>query len=391
MSASISHDILVVGGGPVGAAAALALRQAGFDVALLDRAAAPKPFDPTDYDPRVLALAPGAQRFLKQLGVWTEIAAARISPYVAMRVWERDPERALSFEASALGQAQLGWIVEHGLLVAALWRALDGAAIYSNAAIDAAEFVDGACVLRLVDGRRLAARLAVAADGADSPLRRFVGIPTLAWPYAQIALVCHVRTARPHRATAWQRFGAQGPLAFLPLADGRASNVWSADEPLARELLALDDAAFRERLGAASDDVLGDILHVTPRLSFPLRLVHASEYARPGLVLAGDAAHAVHPLAGQGVNLGLADAQTLAANLGAARAVGRDWSGMRTLARYARARKAANLEMLALTDALYRAFRQRAPGVRAALGLGMELVDRLAPLKNWLARQATGL
>jgi ubiquinone biosynthesis UbiH/UbiF/VisC/COQ6 family hydroxylase len=209
------------------------------------------------------------------------------------------------------------------------------------------------------------------------------------WHYAQRAIVCHVDTQRAHRGIAWQRFLASGPLAFLPLADGRCSIVWSAEEALAGELLALDDAAFAARLGEAAEHALGEVLRTTPRLSFSLRLLHAQDYARPGLVLVGDAAHTVHPLAGQGVNLGFADVQQLTSTLVEARDAGRDWSASRRLHSYARARKAANLEMLAVTDGLYRAFRLRLPGLKAALGLGLEAVDKLGPLKSWLARQAT--
>jgi 2-octaprenylphenol hydroxylase len=271
--------------------------------------------------------------------------------------------------------------------VNALWARLGGVQRREGVSIAGASFGEEHSALEWAGGG-VRARLLVAADGADSQLRELGGIDTVAWGYPQRALVCQVRTQRPHRGTAWQRFLDSGPLAFLPLADGRCSIVWSAEEALARELLGLDDMAFRQRLEEASEGALGTMLEATPRLSFPLRLLHAREYARPGLVLAGDAAHAVHPLAGQGVNLGLADAAQLAATLVQARAAGRRWWALRTLQSYARARKAANLEMLAVTDGLYRAFRARAPGLRAALGLGMEAVDRLEPLKAWLARQA---
>lgn len=388
MPTSQQYDVAVVGGGPVGAAAALALHQQGFRTVLVERAAAPAPWDPASYDLRVYALAPHSARLLDRLGAWASIRARRISPYARMRVWERGPEHALEFDGAASGQAELGWIVEHGLVVDALWARLDGVTRYERAAIESAEFGEAGASLRLADGRSLQARLLLAADGADSQLRGLAGIETVGWAYAQRAIVCHVRTARPHCATAWQRFLASGPLAFLPLADGRCSIVWSAEEPLAQELLALDDAAFLARLTEASEGALGEVTATTPRISFGLRLLHAAEYVREGLVLVGDAAHTVHPLAGQGVNLGFGDVEQLAASLGQAREAGRDWAGLRNLQRYARARKAANLEMLAVTDGLYRAFRLRLPGVRAALGLGMEAVGRLGPLKDWLARQA---
>lgn len=384
-----TFEIVVVGGGPVGAAAALALRQQGFDVALLERGTAPPPHNPADYDLRVYAMARHSARLLEQLGVWPSIAERRISPYRAMRVWERGPARALRFDAADGGGAELGWIVEHGLLVDALWAGLDGVNCYQGAQIEQLQLDDEGALLRLQDGRGLRARLVVAADGADSQLRALAGIGTVGWNYSQRAIVCHVHTERPHRATAWQRFLASGPLAFLPLADGRCSIVWSAEQALTQELLALDDASFLSRLGEASEYALGAIYAGTRRLSFPLRLLHAQDYARSGLVLVGDAAHTVHPLAGQGVNLGLADAGQLAQTLVQARGAGRDWWSLRNLQRYARARKADNLEMLALTDGLYRAFRLHLPGVKAALGLGMEAVDRLGPLKAWLSRQAT--
>ncbi len=385
---SLSYDVIVVGGGPVGAAAAIALKQQGFNTALVERMGAPAPYDPASYDLRVYALAPHSARLLDRLGAWRPIRERRISPYAAMRVWERGPEHALEFDGAASGMAELGWIVEHGLVVDALWAQLYSVTRHERATIQSAEFGETGSSLHLADGRSLRARLVVAADGADSQLRGLAGIDTVSWPYAQRAIVCHVQTSRPHNATAWQRFLASGPLAFLPLADGRCSIVWSAEDPMAQELLALDDAAFMARLGEAFEGALGEVTATTPRISFPLRLLHAQDYTRPGLVLIGDAAHAIHPLAGQGVNLGFADVEQLAAVLAEAREAGRDWSAPRTLQRYARARKAANLEMLAVTDGLYRAFRLRLPGVKAALGLGMEAVGKFGPLKNWLARQA---
>ena len=383
-----TFDIVVVGGGPVGAATAVALAQQGFAVALLERGSAPPAYDAADYDLRVYALAPHSARLLDGLGAWPNISSRRTSPYSGMRVWERGAEHALSFDCADSGRAELGWIVEHSLVVDALWARLEGVVRYERAAVESARFGDSGTVLRLADGRELRARLVVAADGADSQLRGLAGIDTVGWGYAQRAIVCHVRTQQPHRAIAWQRFLSSGPLAFLPLADGRCSIVWSAEEDLARELLALDDAAFMSRLAQALEHALGEVVQTTARVSFPLRLLHAQDYARAGLVLVGDAAHAIHPLAGQGVNLGFADVEQLVATLVEARDAGRDWSGLRNLQRYARARKAANLEMLTLTEGLYRAFRLRLPGLKAALGLGMEAVGKLGPLKAWLARQA---
>jgi ubiquinone biosynthesis UbiH/UbiF/VisC/COQ6 family hydroxylase len=385
-----AHDILVVGGGPVGAAVALALRSAGFDVALAEREAAPPRFDPRSYDLRVYAMAPRSAEFLERLGVWQPILAARACAYVTMRVWENGVERGLTFDTSDVRAPQLGWIVEHNLIVERLWARFGAMPVYRNTQIESAEFGTAGSALRLADGRSLRARLIVAADGAASQLRALARIDTVGWSYGQRAIVCHVRTERPHRDTAWQRFTESGTIAYLPLADGRSSIVWSAEEAQATELLALDDREFCARLAAASEYALGEVAETTRRIALPLRLQHAREYSHPGVVLIGDAAHAIHPLAGQGVNLGLADADTLAATLGEARDAGRDWAGTRVLARYMRARKAANLEMLAVTDVLNRAFRSRVPGVREVLGLGLEAVGRLEPLRGWLARRAAG-
>jgi ubiquinone biosynthesis UbiH/UbiF/VisC/COQ6 family hydroxylase len=240
----------------------------------------------------------------------------------------------------------------------------------------------------LADGSELRARLVVAAEGAGSPLRERAGIVTAERDYSQMALVAHVRTSEPHRGQALQRFLPGGPLAFLPLADGRRSIVWSLPVEQAREIQGLDDGAFGQALASAIQFETGEITATTPRHLFPLRLVHATDYVRDALVLVGDSAHVIHPLAGQGVNLGLGDAAELTRVLVQAREQRQDWSGTRVLRRYERARKAANLEMLALTDLLDRAFR--APGLPRLLDAGLAVLDRVGPAKQLLIRRALG-
>ena len=409
-------DVAVVGGGMVGAAAALALARAGFSTALLE-AHAPKPWSAHDeVDLRVVGLAPSSIALLDELGVWTSIRGARASPYAHMHVWDAESGAAIDFDAAGAGRERLGYIVENSLVQWALWQALGGgqgvadAPAGSSSASCARSTGTSVCDVRrlcpaevrgfearedriqleLADGATLAARLLVAADGSASPLRQLAGIATRGRDYAQRAVVAHVCTERPHAGTAWQRFLASGPLALLPLADGRSSLVWSLPEAEAQRVLALDDAAFLDALGVASDYRLGRIIASTPRAAFPLQLQLAERYQAERFVLLGDAAHAVHPLAGQGVNLGLRDVAELRDTLLAARAAGRDIGAAHVLRRYARRRRSADtLDALGF-DALARIYAWQSPALVAARGLGVRLLDRLAPLKRRRAEHAAG-
>ncbi|WP_428310219.1 FAD-dependent oxidoreductase [Hydrocarboniphaga sp.] len=378
-------DIAVVGGGVVGAAAALALSRAGFDVQLIERGMPPA-LPSEEYDPRVYAIAPSSAALLRELDVWPQLPAQRLCAYQRMRVWESAPERALAFDAADVGESQLGWIAEQSQLLAALWRALPAGVARTNTSVDGASFEQGA--LLQLSGGDLQARLVIAAEGAGSPLRERAGIVTTQREYEQLALVAHVTTREPHRGLALQRFLPGGPLAFLPLADGRRSIVWSLPVDEARRLQALPQDEFHQQLASAIQFETGDIVDSTPRALFPLRLMHATEYVRDALALVGDSAHVVHPLAGQGVNLGLADVAELLRVLTGAREQRSDWAGARVLRRYERARKAANLEMLALTDLLDRSFRSVVPGLPRVLDAGLALLDRIAPAKQALIRRA---
>lgn len=383
-------EILVAGGGTVGLAAATALAHAGFAVTVVERGAPPPAFAGGELDARVYALSPASVRFLDALGVWPEIRAARSAAWRGMAVWQDDPAQALRFEAPP--DAPLGWIVEHGLLNAALYKAAlaAGVGVRTQAEILGAQADEGAVHLQLAGEESLSAKLLLIADGPDSPLSAMLGLASLGWGYQGRALVCHAATEKPHGGIARQRFLATGPLALLPLADGRVSIVWSASDEFAAELAALDDAAFAQRLAAAAQYVLGAVTAVTPRRAFPLRLKHLDIPVLPGAVVIGDAAHVVHPLAGQGVNLGLADAEALAQTLMQAREAGRGWWRARTLAAYARARRADTMEMLALTDALHRGFVDGGPALARLLAGGMGALNRAAPLKHWLLARATG-
>jgi 2-polyprenylphenol 6-hydroxylase len=386
-------DVAVVGGGMVGAAAALALARAGFSTALLE-ARAPAAWDANaEVDLRVVGLAPSSVILLDELGVWTSIRDARAGPYSHMHVWDAESGAAIDFDAASEGRDRLGYIVENNLVQWMLWQALEASGVrrLCPVAVQGFEAREDRIQLELAGGEMLAAGLLVAADGAASPLRGLAGIGTRGRDYAQRAVVAHVATERPHEDTAWQRFLPGGPLALLPLTDGRSSVVWSLPEAEARRVLALDEQAFLDELGVASDFRLGRIVASTPRAAFPLKLQLAERYQAERFVLLGDAAHAVHPLAGQGVNLGLRDVAELRDTLIDARAAGRDIGAAHVLRRYARRRRSADtLDALGF-DALARIYAWQSPALVAARGVGVRLLDRLAPLKRRLSEHAAGL
>lgn len=386
-------DIAVVGGGMVGAAAALALRRAGFSTALLE-ARAPSPWLAQDeVDLRVVGLAPSSIALLNELDVWTSIRDARACPYTHMHVWDAQSGAAIDFNAADEGRDLLGYIVENNLVQWALWQSLEAAGVQRlcPATVKDFEVRTDRVVLDLADGENLSVRLLVAADGAGSPLRQRAGIGTRGRDYGQRAIVAHVSTERGHAGTAWQRFLPTGPLALLPLADGRSSLVWSLPEAEARRVQALDDAAFLTELGIASDFRLGRITATTARAAFPLKLQLADAYQADRLVLLGDAAHAVHPLAGQGVNLGLRDVAELRDTLVAARDQGRDIAAAHILRRYARRRRSADTLDAYGFDALARIYAWQSMPLVATRALGVHLLDRLSPLKRRIAAHAAGL
>ena len=387
------HDVAIVGAGMVGAALALSLARAGFDVAVVEPHAPPPWRGGDDVDLRVVALAPSSVDLLGRLDIWTSTAAARACPYRRMQVWDALAPGELHFDAAEQGMATLGHIVENRLIQHALWRALEGdgrIALRCPAHVASTEVDSDRRTLILDDDSRLSAALVVAADGGDSALRKMVGIGTHDRDYCQRAIVAHVATERAHEYTAWQRFLPGATLAFLPLSDGRSSIVWSAPEGDAARLLALDDGAFCSELGAAFDFRLGKIQATTARAAFPLRMRLAERYLAPHFALVGDAAHVVHPLAGQGVNLGLRDATELAAALVAAREAKRDFAAEPVLRRYERRRRSDNALSAHAFDSIQRAFASEAMPLTALRGAALSVVDRIAPLKRMFAAHAAG-
>lgn len=388
------YDVVIVGGGIVGATLACALGDSGLDIALLE----PKPpraTPATETDLRVVALTGASQRIFNALQVWPMMSDWRVSPFREMRVWDSAGNGRIHFDSAALGEPQLGWIVENQVAQSALWQRLrdfDNIEPVSSALLQSIDQQTSEHLkLRLNDGREITTRLLVGAEGSQSQVRDLAGIPSSGWQYGQKAIVATVNTELPHRETAWQRFLATGPLAFLPLHDGSCSIVWSTSIAQANELLALTDFEFAEKLATAFDWHLGSITIDSTRAAFELKLQHAQSYSRQRIALIGDAAHVVHPLAGQGANLGLLDAVALAEVILAAAQIRRDIGSLTTLRRYERWRKGHNLLMLATLDGFKRLFGASATPLQLARNLGLNLTDQLTPLKNQIMRQAMGL
>lgn len=386
-------DVIVVGAGVVGAATALGLAQSGWRVTLVE-ARLPEPWDPAaSRDLRVYAIAPASIALFRRLGVWDTIAARRAEPYRQMQVWDAGGAETLHFRASEAGVEALGCIIEQAAIQDALWSALQahsGVTLLAPARLAGLEQGPDGVALELDDGRRLQAALAIAADGAGSPLRAFAGIEVDARPYRQRGLVAFVETERPQAATAWQRFLPGGPLALLPCAGGLGSIVWTLPEAEAERLLQLDEADFSAELTRAFEARLGAMRVASRRVAFPLRLQLARRYVAGRVVLVGDAAHVVHPLAGQGVNLGLQDATELVECLARGDA-GTDPGDARRLRRYERSRRSENTLAARSFDGINRLFSNEAVLPTVLRGPALGLVDRLAPLKRLLARHAMGI
>lgn len=398
-------DILVVGGGMVGSALALGLSQQGWQVGLVEGSGrdqllqAPVIVESVaDFEPRVSAISMASQRLLESLGAWQEIAEGRHCPYQDMVVWDRDGTGRIHFDAAELQARSLGTIVENRSVV----RALFGALATSNV-----ELIDGVKVtgwwqdkgqrgVRLDNGRVLAADFVAAADGGNSRLRQWLGLPTREWDYDQHAIVCTVRTAQTHRYTAWQSFSSSGPLAFLPLAteaddEHFCSIVWSQDTDEARRLMSLEDDRFVAELERAIEQELGRIESISRRFSFPLRQRHAKDYIATGFALVGDAAHTIHPLAGQGANLGYGDVRVLLDELARAKELGLNPGHDLVLARYQRRRKGENLAMMAAMEGFKQLFGRDELPVRWLRNAGMRWLNNLGPVKNRIAAEAMGL
>ena len=378
------YQVVIVGAGLVGTAAALALGRQGLRVALIERQ---PPHVPDEiWDTRIYAISPASQRFLEHLGAWQRMDASRIQPVFRMDV-AGDARGAIRLDAYESGVSHLATIAESGRLQHALWQALqaDGnAALHCPASIVSLDYGEPFTRIALDDGSVLAAELVVGADGAASRIREWAGLASTATPYGQSGVVANFECEQAHRGTAFQWFFDSNILAWLPLTGNRLSMVWSTQSVHAAELLALDAAALAAKVQAAGHDRLGALRLLTPAAAFPLRLIRVDSVVAPGVALIGDAAHGVHPLAGQGVNLGFGDAEVLVGVLAQHRQA---YCGdVRVLQRYARARAEPVRRMQAMTHGLHHLFSdERAAWLR---NTGMGLVDHLPPLKAALVREA---
>ncbi len=404
---SPEYDVAIVGGGIAGAALARSLAGTGLRLALVESrplvtdgpGRAKDAEAPEDFDSRVSAITPASQRLLESLGAWQALLDQRVCPYREMKVWDADGTGSIAFLASEVDAPCLGHIIENRLLTLSLLAGLDrepGITLLSPARVADLDIADEHHpVLELEDGHSLSARLVVGADGALSGLRQLAGFRTREWDYGHHALVATVETERPHGACAYQRFLPSGPLAFLPLPDSNGrhfcSIVWSAETERAEALAALDDEPFCAELGAALEHRLGRVLASSRRMAFPLRQRHATDYVKVGVALVGDAAHTIHPLAGQGINLGLQDVAALASELQAVAQRGGNPGSLDVLLRYQRRRKGENLLMMAAMDGFKRLFGERRLPVRWLRNTGMHWVDRSGPLKQQLMRHAMGV
>ena len=392
-------DLLIVGAGMVGSALALALKNSGLNILLLDGSPlSVKPFTAqAPFEPRVSALSAASQRILERLGAWEGITQRRVSPYSHMHVWDGSGTGQIHFSAASVHAEVLGHIVENRVVQDALLECVQGADIemLANARLEQMRRSGDDWLLTLADGRTLRAPLVIAADGANSAVRRLTGCETREWDYQHHAIVTSVRCAQAHQRTAWQRFTDNGPLAFLPLErEGEqdwCSIVWSTTPEEAEQLMALEDEAFCRALELAFEGRLGAVLSADPRVCVPLRQRHAKRYVAEGLALIGDAAHTIHPLAGQGVNLGFLDAAVLADVVLHAQDRGERLADVQVLSRYERRRMPHNLALMAAMEGFERLFQSDSLTARLVRNTGLKWVDKMPEAKALFVRQALGL
>ncbi|MES2356664.1 MAG: UbiH/UbiF family hydroxylase [Pseudomonadota bacterium] len=376
-------DVAIVGGGPVGAALAIAIARGGLQVIVVEGREPTLP-DNAQWDARVYAMSPGSLDFIAGLGASQCIDEERIAAIASMQVWGDDGKASIEFDAMEAGRDNLGCIMEAGRLQTALWNVLlkeSNVTLRCPARCESLALHASGTQLGFTDGQTIEADLVIGADGADSWVRSASGFEAKTKPYGQVGVVANFLTERPHGHVARQWFQKDGVLAWLPLPGNRMSIVWSAQTSLAEELLALDANAFCNRVTEAGKGILGKLELITPPASFPLRLVELAHTVKRGVALVGDAAHVVHPLAGQGVNLGLRDAQKLAQVL-LSRNINEHLGELAVLRRYERARREDWLATKYVTDGLHTLFHPTHPSLTRVRNFGLTMTNQLPILKR---------
>lgn len=390
-----THDVVIVGGGMVGLTLALALaEQTGLSIAVLEARAEPVEWSLASYQPRVSAIALSSVRLFKALSVWDTIVAKRVSPFTQISVWDGKWQGQIDFHAQDIAEPSLGFIVENNVIQQALLEKVQQSPnikLISPADLVSLHEVPTGIELVANSGQLFKAKLVVGADGAHSWVRQQIGIDVSQHDYLQKALVATVHTASPHQQIARQVFLETGPLAFLPLASSNTSSiVWSLPTTDADYLKTLSVDLFKQKLMHAFDGRLGEIVDVEQRFTFPLKHQQANQYVKSRVALIGDAAHTIHPLAGQGVNMGLLDACSLADVIRHAQKARRDFSSIHQLRRFERWRRADNMPMLKGVDVIKQFFASDQKAIELLRYMGLEATNQLGALKNIFIRHAVG-
>ncbi|MFB9135252.1 FAD-dependent 2-octaprenylphenol hydroxylase [Vibrio olivae] len=389
-----SVDIAIVGGGMVGLALAAAFKESDLRIAVIEAHVPDSQLESLP-DIRVSALSRSSETILRNLGTWSGITQRRAAPYSAMEVWEQDSFARIEFSAQQLAQPDLGHIVENRVIQLALLEQVEKQAnvsLYMPAQCQSLAMGESEAWLTLDNGQSLTAKLVVGADGANSWVRRQLDIPLTHWDYGHSAVVATVKTQQPHEEIARQIFTSQGPLAFLPLGDPHLSSiVWSTDPNRANRLVSLCDDEFNKVLAAEFDTRLGLCQVVSERQAYPLKMRYARDFVLDRIALVGDAAHTIHPLAGQGVNLGLLDAASLAQEIHQLWRQGQDIGARRSLRNYERWRKSEAAKMIAAMQGFRDLFDGNNPAKKLFRGIGMKLVGQLPGAKDEIMKRALGL